>query len=141
MAEPLLLDTHVWYWLAEGKVNRVSRTLPRMVERAVKNGRAFVSAMSAWELAMLVHKGRLVLATGIVDWIGASREPPGVRIVDVTAAIAVDGASLPGVLHGDPADRIIVATARSLGATIVTCDERIVTYGDDGNVRVIDGRL
>jgi PIN domain nuclease of toxin-antitoxin system len=96
--------------------------------------------MSAWELAMLVDKGRLTLATDVGDWIDASREPPGVRIVDVTPDIAVDGAKLPGFLHGDPSDRIIVATARSLGATMLTCDDRIVRYGASGNLRVIDGR-
>lgn len=89
---------------------------------------------------MLVDKGRMAFATDVADWIDASREPPGVRLVDVTTEIAVDAARLPGFLHGDPSDRIIVATARSLGATVVTCDERIVSYRDRGNVRVLDAR-
>ena len=89
---------------------------------------------------MLVAKRRLVLATDVADWIDATREPPGVRIADVTAEIAVDGTRLPGVFHGDPADRLIVATARSLGATLVTCDERILAYAEDGDLRVADGR-
>ena len=89
---------------------------------------------------MLVAKRRLLLATDVADWIDASREPPGVRIAEVTAEIAVDSTKLPGTLHYDPADRLIVATARSLGATLLTCDERIVAYGEDGNVRVLDAR-
>lgn len=139
MAEPLLLDTHIWYWFVEGKGDRMSRAVPRTVERAVKEGRAFVSAMSAWELAMLVAKRRLVLATNVADWIGASREPPGMRVADLTVDIAVDSTKLPGI-PGDPADRIIVATARSLGATFVTCDARLLAYGKEGNVRVMDAR-
>lgn len=140
MAESFVLDTHVWYWFVEGKSTRLGRRVPRTVERAVNDGRAFVSAMSAWELAMLVDKGRLTFATDVGDWIDASREPPGVRLVDVTPDIAVDGARLPGFLHGDPSDRIIVATARALGATMLTCDERIVSYSAKGGVRVLDGR-
>lgn len=111
-----------------------------MAERAVKNGRAFVSAMSAWELAMLASRGRLALGTSVNDWIDASREPPGVRFVDVPPDMAVDGAFLPAFPHGDPADRIIVAAARSLGATLVTCDARLIAYGDEGYVRVFDAR-
>ena len=140
MTDSLLLDTHVWYWFAEGRADRLARSVPRRIERAVADGRAFVSAMSAWELGMLVAKRRLLLATDVADWIDASREPPGVRIAEVTAEIAVDSTKLPGTLHYDPADRLIVATARSLGATLLTCDERIVAYGEDGNVRVLDAR-
>lgn len=140
MAEPLLLDTHVWYWFAEGKGDRLARSLPRRIERAVAEGRAFVSSISAWELGMLVAKRRLVLATDVADWIVATREPPGVLVADVTTEIAIDGSRLPGKFHGDPADRLIVATARSLGATLLTCDERVLAYAAEGDVRVADGR-
>lgn len=140
MAERLLLDTHVWYWFAEGKGKRLSRSVRRSIERTAVAGRVFVSAISAWELGMLVAKGRLVLATDVKQWIDATREPPGILVADVSAEIAVDASRLPAAFHGDPADHIIVATTRSLGATLVTCDERIVRYGEDGGVRVMDGR-
>lgn len=138
MADPLVLDTHVWYWFAEGKGDRLGRALPRRIERAVADGRAFVSAISAWELGMLVAKRRLVLATDVAHWIATAREPPGVRLADVTVEVALDGSRLPGEFHGDPADRLIVATARSLGAALLTCDERILAYGENGGVRVVD---
>src|SRR5262245_48195616 len=128
VAEQLLLDTHVWYWFAEGKKDRLARSVPGKIERAVGTGDAFISAISAWELGMLVSKRRLVLATDVANWIDATREPPGVQVADVTAEIALDASRLTGPFHGDPADRLIVATARSLGAALVTCDERILAY-------------
>jgi PIN domain nuclease of toxin-antitoxin system len=140
VTEPLLLDSHVWYWFVEGKRDRMARSIPRKIERAVSEGRAFVSAMSAWELGMLVSKRRLVLATDLADWIDATREPPGVQIADVTADIALDGSRVAADFRGDPADWLIVATARSLGASLVTCDERILAYAEEGNLRIVDGR-
>ena len=140
VGELLVLDTHVWYWFVTGQANRMARSIPRRIERAVSAGRAFVSAMSAWEVGMLVTKGRLTLSMDVGDWIDASREPPGIRVTDVTAEIALDGSRLPAFSQGDPADRIIVATARSLGATLVTCDARILNYRDAKAVRVLDGR-
>lgn len=140
MGELLVLDTHVWYWFVSGRADRLARSMPRRIERAVAAGRAFVSAISAWELGMLIAKGRLTLSMDVADWIDASREPPGIRVADVTPEIAIDGSRLPGFAHGDPADRIIVATTRSLGAALVTCDERILEYGDADVVRLVDGR-
>ena len=140
VGELLVLDTHVWYWFVSGRTDKLARTIPRRVERAVSAGRAFVSAMSAWELGMLVTKGRLTLSMDVGDWIDASREPPGIRVTDVTVEIALDGSRLPAFSQGDPADRIIVATARSLSATLVTCDDRILDYREAKAVKLLDGR-
>lgn len=140
MGELLVLDTHVWYWFVSGRADRLARSIPRRIERAVSAGRAFVSAISAWELGMLVTKGRLTLSMDVGDWVDASREPPGIRVADVTAEIALDGSRLPAFSQGDPADRIIVATARSLSATLVTCDDRILDYSEARAVKLLDGR-
>jgi PIN domain nuclease of toxin-antitoxin system len=140
VSELLLLDTHVWYWFVAGRADRLARALPRRIERAVADGRAFVSAMSAWELGMLVTKGRLTLSMDVGDWIDASREAPGIRVTDITAEIALDGSRLPAFTQGDAADRLIVATARSLGAALVTCDERILDQGLAKTVKLLDGR-
>jgi PIN domain nuclease of toxin-antitoxin system len=134
----LVLDTHVWFWFVVGHGVRLGRRVPKLIERAGNEGRAFVSAISAWELAMLADRGRVRLATDVGELINVSREPPGIRIVDVTPEIAVDGGRLPGFPHGDPADRIIVATARALAATMLTCDDRILSYGAAGNLKVLD---
>jgi PIN domain nuclease of toxin-antitoxin system len=140
VTDGVVLDTHVWYWFVAGRTNRLARPVVRRIERAVSGAHAFVSAMSAWELGMLVAKGRLTLSMDVADWIDASREPPGIRVADVTTEIAVDGARLLAFPTGDPADRIIVATARSMGAALITCDERILDYGATQVVKLVDGR-
>ncbi len=137
----LLLDTHIWYWMAEEKVDEVAKGLPAIINRAADEGRTCVSAISAWELGLLVAKGRIRLAVDLTEWIAGSTGPRGVRLLDVTADIAVASTRLPGRIHGDPADRIIIATARDLGATLVTRDERILDYGRAGYLRVLNASL
>ena len=136
----LLLDTHVWVWFVTGDADRLARRVVSRIERAVRDGRCLVSVMSVWEIAMLEAKGRLRLGGAVDAWVAASRRPPGVTIVELTPEIAIESTRLPGEIHGDPADRMLVATARIAGAVLVTCDERILAYGETGHVRVVDAR-
>lgn len=141
MGEPLLLDTHVWIWALERAPQRVHPDVLDAIDQAALDGAVFVSAVSAWELALLVRKGRLALSRDIGGWIAAAREAPGVRIVPLDLDAALESVALPGLEdHADPADRFLVATARVLGARLVTCDERLLRYGATGQVLVLDGR-
>jgi PIN domain nuclease of toxin-antitoxin system len=90
---------------------------------------------------MLVKRGRLTLATAVSSWVEASLRPPGVRIIPVGAALALDSVQLPDFdHHKDPADRLIVATARRHG-TLITCDASLLDWASaHKHVRVIDGR-
>jgi len=137
---PLLLDTHVWVWFVAGDASKLAPRTVSGVERAVRDGRCLVSVISVWELGMLEAKGRVRLGGAIDAWVAASRRPPGVTLAELSPEIAIESTRLPGDVHGDPADRILIATARVLGATLVTCDERILTYGSGGYVRTIDAR-
>jgi PIN domain nuclease of toxin-antitoxin system len=137
---PLLLDTHVWVWFVGGDAARLARRTVSSVERAVRDGRCLVSVISVWELAMLEAKGRVRLGGAIDAWVAASRQPPGVTLAELSPEIAIESTRLPGDVHGDPADRMLIATARILGAVLVTCDERILTYGGGGYVRTVDAR-
>jgi PIN domain nuclease of toxin-antitoxin system len=83
---------------------------------------------------MLVAKQRLVVSLPCQDWVRQALQVPGLSLVPLTPEIAVQASFLPGEFHGDPADRIIVATARATGAVIVTADQRILDYARDGNV-------
>lgn len=130
----LVLDTHVWIWAVEGRVERLRPAVTREIERAARDGRAYVAAISAWEIGMLVLKGRLTLTRDVATWVAECRRPPGVLVAALTAPIALDAANLPGFDHGDPADRLIVATARALSARLVTSDVRLLAYGDAGHV-------
>jgi PIN domain nuclease of toxin-antitoxin system len=111
------------------------------IEQAARASTLAVSAISVWELAMLVKRGRLRLTTAVSSWLEASLRPPGVRIIPVGAALALDSVQLPDFdHHKDPADRIIIATARRHG-TLLTCDESLLDWAvAHKHVRALDGR-
>lgn len=136
----LLLDTHVWVWAAEGLVEQLRAPVVAAIEEAAQDARLYVAAISAWEIAMLVKKGRLVLSRDVPSWIGSARRAPGARIAPLTAPIAIDSADLPGLATRDPADRFIAATARSLSAHLVTCDRPLLDYGATGQLLTVDAR-
>lgn len=137
----LVLDTHVWIWAVEGMTGKLDARAVTAIEAAARASALAVSSISVWELAMLVKRGRLTLATALNSWIEASLRPPGVRIIPVGTAIALESTQLPDFdHHKDPADRIIVATARRHG-TLVTCDEALLDWARaHKHVRVMDGR-
>jgi PIN domain nuclease of toxin-antitoxin system len=87
-----------------------------------------VSIISCWEVAKLVQVGRLVLPCPVSEWIQKALSYPGVRLVQLSPRVVVESTQLPGQFHRDPADQMIVATARVLGVPVVTADERILAY-------------
>ncbi len=136
----LLLDTHVWIWTVEGSKDRLSRSAVRTIERASRAGRIRVAAISVWEVAMLESRGRLRLARPVDEWVRAALRAPGVHLLPLAPEIAVESTRLPGELPGDPADRMLVASARVAGARLVSCDARIIGYGDTGHLNTLDAR-
>ena len=135
-ARSILLDTHVWVWLMLGD-NRLDGAHRRMLEKAVPDGRLCVSIISVWEVAMLEAKGRLSLAADCDSWVREALAAPGVRLAELTPRIAVSSTRLPGVFHGDPADRILVATARETEAILLTADQAILHYAGEGHVQAL----
>jgi PIN domain nuclease of toxin-antitoxin system len=123
----IVLDTHAWVWWVTGSKSLSGRAR-RAIDRAMAAGRIHVSSISAWEVAMLVKCGRLELTMDVVDWVGRSEALPFLHFVPVSNGIAIHATLLPDFPHGDPADRIIVATAQSLGAPLVTRDRRLQEY-------------
>jgi PIN domain nuclease of toxin-antitoxin system len=98
------------------------------IDQARQRGEVCISSISAWEVALLVRKGRLELTAPVDDWIARSEALPFIRFVPVDNRIAYRSNSLPGDLHDDPADRMIVATALTLGAPLVSRDTKIRDY-------------
>ena len=123
----IVLDTHAWIWFISNP-EHLSKRAKKAVTAAVKNKSVLVSSISAWELALLVTKKRLKLTLAVNDWIAKSESLPFVQFVPVTNSIAVKSLNLAIPLHPDPADRIIIATALSLGAPLVTKDKKILSY-------------
>jgi PIN domain nuclease of toxin-antitoxin system len=132
----LLLDTHVWLWLVDG-AEPIKRPVLSAIEGAARRGLIRISVISVWEVAMLVAKGRVRLANDCLAWAQEALSAPGTSLFPLTPEIAVESSRLPGEFHGDPADRILVATARHLGATLLTRDERILAYGKGRHVSVM----
>ncbi len=90
---------------------------------------------------MLVSKGRLTLNRDVGEWIGSAIALPGIRLAPLSPEIAVASTRLPGEINNDPADRIIVATARHLGVPLVTADENLLSYGDQGHLKTVKATL
>jgi PIN domain nuclease of toxin-antitoxin system len=134
---PVLLDTHVWIWMMDGARRELSAQSIREIEGAAARGGLLVSTISAWEVAMLEAKGRLRLSMDVRQWIERGLSAPGLRLAELSVDVAVDSARLTEV-HGDPADRILIATARRTGATLLTRDRRILDHGREGLLAVLD---
>lgn len=120
----IVLDTHALIWWAVGDRHLSARAL-RAIRAASKAGGVFASAISVMEIATAVRRGRLTLSVPFEQWMADLRALPELRFEPVTAEIAALAGSFDGAMHGDPADRIIAATARMLGARLVTADDRL----------------
>lgn len=123
----IVLDTHALVWWASGD-SQLSRPARKAIDTAEQNGEILVSTISAWEVAMLVKTGRLVLTMDAAAWLDAVAQMPSVRFVPMDVRIAVHSVDLPGEFHKDPADRFIVATARTYSAPLITADHKIRDY-------------
>jgi PIN domain nuclease of toxin-antitoxin system len=132
-----LLDTHVWVWLVH-KDQRIlkSAALPE-IEMAEARGGLSLSVISVWEVAMLESKGRLTFTMDCPTWVNRALAQPGLNLLTLTPDIAVSSTRLPGNLHGDPADRMIVATALQHRASLITADERLIEYARQGHLNVL----
>jgi PIN domain nuclease of toxin-antitoxin system len=121
----IVLDTHVLVWWACGD-RQLSMPARRAIQSARKAGVVHVSAISVMEIATAVRRERLMLKVPVGQWLADLRLLPELRFEPVTAAIAALAGSFDGAMHGDPADRIIAATAQLLGARLVTADDRLL---------------
>ncbi|MEK6304519.1 MAG: type II toxin-antitoxin system VapC family toxin [Acidobacteriota bacterium] len=124
----IILDTHVWVWWVHGDAS-----LPAEYARTValhESDGLGISAISCWEVAKLVEYGRLTLPCTINDWMTEALAYPGIRLLELLPQIAVESTRLPPPFHKDPADQIIVATARVHDCELLTLDHKIRSYPD-----------
>jgi PIN domain nuclease of toxin-antitoxin system len=122
----IILDTHIWVWWVD--VNpQLSQRHTQLIQDSEQEGLG-VSAMSCWEVAKLVERGRLQLACSIEEWMEQAVAYPGIRVLPLTPQIAIESTKLPIPFHRDPADQIIVATARIHDLPLLTMDRLILDY-------------
>ena|SRR3990167_3734270 len=132
----ILLDTHVWIWYVNGSED-LNKIVRKKITMALYNNEASLAAISLWEVSMLDKKQRIILGMPCLEWINKFLELTHVRILPITPAIATESCYLPGNIHADPADRMIIATARVEGCTLVTRDKRILIYSKNKYVSTI----
>jgi len=131
----LLLDTCAVIWL--GQQARISRLAREAILEALEDDAVFVSPFTAWELSLLVARGRLALSTDVRAWFAQFAGQSGLRMADLSTNILIESNRLPGQPPADPADRIIISTARAMNLAVVTRDSRILDYGAAGHVREV----
>jgi PIN domain nuclease of toxin-antitoxin system len=134
----LLLDTHCWLWAQLGLIQKLSRAALQSIRSAESEGNLRVSVISIWELAMLERHGRVALPMNVRTWVEQALSKPGISVAQLTPEIMIESVHLPGEMHGDPADRMLVATARVQGATLLTKDEQLIRYSRLRHVKLIE---
>ena len=117
---------------------RLGKNSIAKIDQAASRSQLLVPAISVWEIALLVEKGRLALSQDLDQWVERVFALPGVGLAPLEPAIALEGARLPGGFHGDPADRLIAATARHHDAELMTVDRAILAYASTGHLKAID---
>ena len=135
--QPLLLDTCALIFLTQN-VRLAVAAVERLRAVSDGDGITYIAPISAWEIGMLTSHGRLQLLIRPERWFANLFEVPGVRLADISPELLIASSYLPGKPPKDPTDRIIAATARELGATLVTRDRALLRYGEQGHVAVLE---
>jgi PIN domain nuclease of toxin-antitoxin system len=134
----LLLDTHIWLWYAEGNAQRLTATDVKKLDRARQAEGLRISPISIWEIGVQHAKGGIQLSAPLRDWVRDALAPVGITLLPLDAESAAESTLLPGEPHGDPADRFLIAAARTKGLVLATRDKAIINYGNAGHVRVLE---
>jgi len=123
----IVIDTHVWLWWISNP-EKLAINAAQTIDKAIIEGGIIISSISTWEIALLTNKKRLKLSIDIRDWVRKTEDLPFVRFVPVDNTIALRSVTMPGDFYPDPADRIITATAMTMGLPLVTRDKKILGY-------------
>jgi PIN domain nuclease of toxin-antitoxin system len=136
--ESVLLDTHTWLWLANGSERLQETKALKAIRAAYASGKVYLSVVSIWEIGMLASKNRIRARQDYRKWLDDGIAGTGVTLQPITPGIAWSSSFLPRHFHADPADRMLVATARELDVPLLTADANIIAYAQDGNLIAIE---
>jgi PIN domain nuclease of toxin-antitoxin system len=123
----IILDTHSWVWWVDDN-QRLTQQHREWIQEYQSQGLG-ISIIYCWEVAKLIEVGRLTLSISVEDWLEGALAYPGVQLLDLTIPIVVESTKLTS-FHRDPADQMIVATARIYGCPLLTADSKILAYPD-----------
>jgi PIN domain nuclease of toxin-antitoxin system len=133
--ERLTLDTHVLIWYTEGI--KLTERQVNLIETTRKKGNLYISAISIWEVAMLVSKDKIAFSIGLSQWINQVISMPGLKVIDLSIPILVQSCELLNYPHKDPSDRLIIASSRAINAHLMTFDQKIIDYANEGYLKII----
>ena len=133
---PIVIDTHVLIWslLTPEKITPEQHTA---IKSALSKNELYISSITLWEIAMLVRRGRINIFSRIDDLLKLIENIKGLNIYQITGSVAADSVALPGNIHSDPADHLIIATCRELSATLITYDQAILDWSKEGYIKVL----
>jgi PIN domain nuclease of toxin-antitoxin system len=134
MNNPIVLDTHVLLWSLLQPEN-LPEDIRQRITVAQENSQLLVCSISLWEIAMLKSKRRINIYEPIRDFLESITNIDGLSVKDISTEVAAESVQLMDDFHGDPADRIIVATAKCHGATLLTRDQKILTWASLGHIK------
>lgn len=133
--EGLILDTHILIWYVEGIT--LSKAQIELIEKVREKNKLYISAISIWEIVMLENKGKIAFSVNLNDWIDKLLSIPGLNLIDLSVSILIQSCLLPHYEYKDPADRFIIASARTTNAYLLTFDQKIMDYADLGYLKII----
>ena len=140
-AGPLLLDTHIWLWYLAGDTERMSADAVELLRRGAASAGLLISDISVWEIANKAAKGKLTLVPNASTWVEQAGRVPGFTFVPLNRDVLLFSTQLPGTVHGDPADRMLIATAALRRISLITADRLIIAYAEESHLlSVCDGR-
>ncbi len=129
-AGPALIDTHVWIWYLDGAADRFPPGALPFLRRCLRGEGLVVSDISVWEVGTKAAKGKLTLLPSVPVWVERAGRVPGFAFLPLDRDTLLRSTQLPGTLHGDPADRMLIATATLTGLPLVTADASILEYAE-----------
>jgi PIN domain nuclease of toxin-antitoxin system len=140
-AGPLLLDTHIWLWHLGGSRAHTTSDLLPLLDRSGARSNLFVSDISYWEVAVEAARGRLTLSVDVAIWLQQAEQAPGIRFRTLHRPVLLLSTRLPGSVHNDPADRMLIASAQLANLPLVTADRLVIEYAQEHpGAPVVDAR-
>ena len=136
MRESCLIDTHILLWLVD-KPEMLSTVEKNTLTKCAEYNQIYIPAIVIWEIGMLVNKGRIKLSLPLTEWTNKALSRSGINYLPLSPDIAIESNLLPDHFHGDPADRIIIASARIHNIPLITRDKLIIKYAKEGHLKVL----
>jgi len=133
----IILDTHILIWSLI-KPEELKENIKHNIQEALDNNSLFISSITLWEISMLINKGRLNLYEPKFKFLNDIQSIKGLNIIEINAGIASESTDLPGGFTGDPADCLIIASARSISGTLITRDQQIISWAHKGFLKLIN---